>query len=173
MVYIVPIDGEVQKFVPRSLKEFILYAHQYLRLPGHSAERSMNDTMQREVYWPHMANDVFTTVNDLRDCAPNTEKKTWMQHLAHFLASGPLEFIAIEILGPLPETTNGNQFVVVMTDRYSKMIRAAYQLERWARHMSHSSFMITRSHHRDTRLLANRKWLQNSWENSLKPFASF
>jgi transposase InsO family protein len=33
----------------------------------------------------------------------------------------PLEFIAIDVLGPLPITTRGNRFVLCITDRFSKM----------------------------------------------------
>lgn len=39
-------------------------------------------------------------------------------------ALGLLEFIAIEVLRPLPRTTSGNQYAIVITDRYSKVTRA-------------------------------------------------
>lgn len=32
--------------------------------------------------------------------------------------------MGINILGPLPKTTQGTQFVVVMTDRYTKLTKA-------------------------------------------------
>ena len=34
---------------------------------------------------------------------------------------GPLEYIAIDILGELPRTPRGNRYLLVMTDRYSKL----------------------------------------------------
>lgn len=41
-----------------------------------------------------------------------------------FPTSSPLEFIATDILGPLPKTTNVIQFVIFKTDRYSKLTPA-------------------------------------------------
>lgn len=37
--------------------------------------------------------------------------------------SGPLKFIAIDVLGVLPQTKFGNQFVIILTARYSKLTR--------------------------------------------------
>jgi hypothetical protein len=37
---------------------------------------------------------------------------------------GPLEFIAIDILGPLPKTKSGHQYLVIISDRFSKLTRA-------------------------------------------------
>ena len=42
-----------------------------------------------------------------------------------FSATAPLEFVAIEFLGPLnPAAQGGNKFVLVITDRFSKLKRA-------------------------------------------------
>jgi hypothetical protein len=36
-----------------------------------------------------------------------------------------LEQVAIDALGPLPKTRSGNRYLLVMTDRFSKITRAA------------------------------------------------
>jgi Integrase core domain len=38
-----------------------------------------------------------------------------------FPAKGPLESVAMDILGPLPKSKHGNRFLLVITDRYSKV----------------------------------------------------
>lgn len=40
-----------------------------------------------------------------------------------FPAKEPLTEVAIDILGPLVRTTQGNRFTLVMTDRFSKLVR--------------------------------------------------
>lgn len=40
-----------------------------------------------------------------------------------FRPEDPLEFLAMEILGPLPKTRNGNRFVIFITDRFSNLTR--------------------------------------------------
>lgn len=101
------------------------WTYYYQRLAGHPSERSRCDTMRREVYWPHMASSVYTTVNDCVQCACNRANKKQTQQLNLFLASNLFEFIIIDTLSPLPRRTNGNQFVKFMNDRNSKFTRPA------------------------------------------------
>lgn len=46
-----------------------------------------------------------------------------------FSASAPLEYVAMEILGPLSKLLNGNLHLLVMTIRYSKLKRAIQTFE--------------------------------------------
>jgi transposase InsO family protein len=41
-----------------------------------------------------------------------------------FPPSAPMEFIAMDILGPLTQTDKGNLFLLVVPDRFSKLTRA-------------------------------------------------
>lgn len=72
-----------------------------------------------------MASDVYQVVQDCCSCAAN--RGTIHRHqkkLQLFPAAGPLESISMDLLGPLPKTLHGNQHVLVIKDRYSKMTRA-------------------------------------------------
>ena len=119
------LDGTLQKVVPESLRARILYLSHYPRLAGHPGGTRMYYTMRRDFYWPLMANDVHATVRDCESCAKT--RGTQYKHqrkMKMFPASGPLEFVAMDILGPLPKTDGGNRFVLVITDRFTKMCRA-------------------------------------------------
>ena len=119
------IDGALQKVVPKSLQARLLYLAHYPRLAGHPGAIRMYYTLRREYYWPMMASDVYNTVKECSSCA--SVRGTLFKHqkyLKLFPAAGPLEFIAIDILGPLPKTRKGNQVVLVITDRFSKICRA-------------------------------------------------
>lgn len=54
--------------------------------------------------------------------------------------SGQLGFVTMDILGPLPKTLNGNQFLLVVTDRCSKLARSVHTSETAASHTA-SLFM--------------------------------
>jgi hypothetical protein len=41
----------------------------------------------------------------------------------NFPAKGPLESVAMDILGPLPRTKHGNRFLLVIADPYTKVTR--------------------------------------------------
>lgn len=59
-----PMDGAVQKFVPSSLQARLLYYSRYATMADHRGKRRKEDTMQREYYWPQVANEVYTTKRD-------------------------------------------------------------------------------------------------------------
>ena len=120
-----PIDGAIQRLVPENLRQRILKMAHYPRLAGHPGSRRMYDTLRRDFYWPNMANDVATLVRNCTSCAKVRGAKHSHQHfLKLFPAAGPLEYVAMDILGPLPKSAKGNQYILVITDRYTKLARA-------------------------------------------------
>ena len=119
------LDGALQAVVPSSLRPRVLNMAHYPKLAGHPGTRRMYDTMRRSFYWPLMANDIHKLVRSCQSCAKAKGAKHKHQHkLKLFPAAGPLEEVAMDILGPLPKSEAGNRFVLVITDRYSKMARA-------------------------------------------------
>lgn len=84
-----PINGAAQKAVLTSIWAHILYNSQYPCLEGHPGERPMEDSMQREFYWPNMASDVGMTV---RDCCQCTWKSQLINIDAPFNISGEWVF---------------------------------------------------------------------------------
>ena len=71
-----------------------------------------------------MATDVFQTAKDCRDCAQARGTRYRNQKLMKtFKATQPLDFVALDLLGPLIKTTTGYTDILVITDRCSKMAR--------------------------------------------------
>lgn len=71
-----------------------------------------------------IAIDCYTTMNQCASCAKNKallKKQRKRRHL--FPAHGPLEFLAIDILGPFLKTPVGNLFVLMITNRDSKLAK--------------------------------------------------
>jgi Integrase zinc binding domain len=85
----------------------------------------MYAAMRRRFYWRNMNKEGEETVRHCTVCAKNrvTERKRTSFLKLLFPASGPLEFVAMEILGPLPKTEHGNRFLLVISDRFSKLTR--------------------------------------------------
>ena len=84
----------------------------------------MYQSLRRTFYWPSMAMDTYNTV---RNCVACAKERISLRKHASFLklfpAAKPLEFVSIDILGPLPRTTTGFRYLLVITDRYSKLTR--------------------------------------------------
>jgi hypothetical protein len=71
-----------------------------------------------------MYKDVEETVRHCTVCAKNrvAERKRAI-FLKLFPADGPLEFVSMDILGPLPKTDYGNRSLLVVSDRFSNITR--------------------------------------------------
>lgn len=71
-----------------------------------------------------MANDVSDTVRNSQSCSKERGTFTTNQHnLLIFPFDGPFELVEMDILGPQPRTKTGKRFILIITDRYSKLIR--------------------------------------------------
>lgn len=71
-----------------------------------------------------MANDVRTTLKDCRSCAHDGYQGNHKCNFQLLPATGPIEFLAVGISGPLLRTTSGNQRLVIKTEIYSKVLVA-------------------------------------------------
>ena len=69
-----------------------------------------------------MAADIYETICNCMICAKNRVNLQKRTHpLRIFLATRPLEFLAIDFLGPLTKTEKGHRFPLVMSYRFSKL----------------------------------------------------
>lgn len=84
----------------------------------------MSNSVRKELCWYDMVKDVPTTVRDCRYCAQNCTHSKLQRLLKPFFSKGALEYIAIDILNPLPKKKVGSQFVFAMTDRYIDLATA-------------------------------------------------
>ena len=91
-------------------------------IAGHPGQNRMYQPLRRRYYWPHSAADVTTTVRGCRTCAMNRVKlRKHLNRLKLFPATRPLESLSIDILGPLPKAKGGKQYLLVITDRFTKL----------------------------------------------------
>jgi hypothetical protein len=68
--------------------------------------------------------DVYQIVTQCSHCAREAALlRKRKQHVTLFPAQEPLEYLAIDILGPLPKAPRGNQFILVVCDRFTKLVR--------------------------------------------------
>ena len=118
-----PFDSYiVQVVVPRKLRARLLCLCHDSAIAGHPGQNSIFYALRCEYYWPHMATDVVATVRGCQTCAMNRVKpRKILNRLGLFPATRPLESLAIEILGLLPKTKTEKWFLLVITDRFSKL----------------------------------------------------
>ena len=122
LILISPVDGAEQTVVPEALQPRVLYLSHYPLLAGHPKGSKMYDSMRRNYYWSQIANDFFQTAKDCRPCAEarGTRYKT-QKPMNLFPATKPLEYIAMDLIGPITSTENGSTNILVITYRFSKL----------------------------------------------------
>lgn len=90
----------------------------------HSDQQQMYDALRRNSLWPHIAGygkhivSIYPSykINDLNSChRPEPQ---------FFPASASLDFVATDIVGLFSEKMKELQYNLVISDRYSKLIRA-------------------------------------------------
>jgi len=91
-------------------------------LPG---ANKMYTSMRRWFYWESMVVDVDAFVAKCVQCARNrVGKRRKTNYLKTFPPTESLTDLCMDLLGPLPRTEAGNEHLLVIVDRFSKMTRA-------------------------------------------------
>jgi transposase InsO family protein len=84
----------------------------------------MFQTIRKSFFWPRIAEGAYEIVRQCDLCARNRiSEKQKTNPLKLFPANGPLESVAMDVPGPLPRTKHGNRFLLVISDRYSKVTK--------------------------------------------------
>ncbi|CDF32578.1 unnamed protein product [Chondrus crispus] len=125
LVRIAPLDDCRQIVLPTMLRKKVFYLCHHTRTSGYPGDTKMLYTMRRTFYWPSMALECHACMRQCDSCArERVQLRKHSTFLKLFPARRPLEFVAMGILGPLPRSTKGNQYFLVISDRFLKMTRA-------------------------------------------------
>lgn len=118
------LDNDIilwQAIVPLSSRRLVLkYSHD-LKTSGHLGMRKTLSKIRQRYYWPGLQSDVRAYIAGCEECmrnkGPTRSKRAPMQ----IVRSGyPMERIAVDILGELPRTENGNKYILVVGDYFTK-----------------------------------------------------
>ena len=85
----------------------------------------MYETLQAHFYWPGLELECYETV---RSCVECTRERVRIYenkgYLKMFTPEVPLQEVAMDLLGPLVKTSRGNEFLLAILDRFSKLTKA-------------------------------------------------
>ena len=111
--------------LPNEFRKEILGELHGGQLSGHLGVSKTLAKVKYKYFWPGMSADVrsFLRVCDL--CAKRkSPAKKRLAPLQQYRVGVPLERVAIDLLGPLPKTDSGNQWILVVGDYCTKWMEA-------------------------------------------------
>ncbi len=111
--------------VPPSFRVDLLKEAHDAPTSGHRGVDKMYKALAEIYYWPSMYKDVHTYVTTCASCASNKPLNTSPAGLAQPISPPELPWVSvgIDLVGPMPMSRNGNNFLVTFTDYLSRAIR--------------------------------------------------
>ena len=111
--------------IPELFKQVVLDENHNLIFSGHLGTKKTYQRLAEKYYWRGMYHSVQEWINMCVDCAM---KKTGPDKnrgdMRSITVSRPLEIVGADILEPLPITSQGNRYILVFTDHFTKWVEA-------------------------------------------------
>ncbi len=117
------LDGRLLLVVPRSMQQRVMQAHHDLPSAGHQGRDITRSRIKDKYFWYGMSSEINMYVSTCHVC--NHRKKP-TRHAKHQLTSChagyPMERVHLDFMGPLPRTTQGNEYILMMVDQFTKWV---------------------------------------------------
>ena len=121
-------DGKVIKWLvvlPSGLRERVLDELHASNAAAHLGREKTLPKVRERFYWVGMSTDVAAYVRRCVMCArkknPPRKRRAPLQQ---YRVGAPMERIAIDVLGPLTETNDGNVFILVVGDYFTQWMES-------------------------------------------------
>ena len=114
-----------QLVVPLTLQKDILHHLHSGAVGGHLGEDKTLNRLRERFYWPGHTEDVRKWCQQCPECTMRkTPAPKQRAHLTNVLPGYPLQLIAMDLLGPLPESSQKNSYVLVVSDYFTRWTEA-------------------------------------------------
>lgn len=116
--------AEYQQLVlPQRYRRMVLKHAHSIPIAGHLGREKTVQQIQKRLYWPTLVRDVKEYINCCGACPRQGRGKVPLIPLP--IMGEPFQRIAMDIVGPLPRTRRGNEYILVISDyatRYPEAI---------------------------------------------------
>ena len=115
----------LQYIVPESLRRQMFELLHSSRTNGHFGLRRTLGSIRRRFYWPGYKQNIAQWCQTCKVCesykAGHNPRRA---PLKQQLVGAPLERIACDIVGPIATSRNGNKYILVVADYFTKFVEA-------------------------------------------------
>lgn len=116
-------DQEIIEIKDPRDKEIILRDHHDALLAGHYGARRTLRKIREKYKWNGMTSDVKEYVKKCEKCQRNKfTRGTKMPMILSGVSKLPFDRVYVDIVGPLPESENGNKYILTMMDDLTRYV---------------------------------------------------
>ena len=113
----------LQLVVPKVLRREVMAQMHGSLLGGHLGRKKTREKTLQRYYWYGLRSDINLHVASCDECESiKPPVRPARAPLGRMTVGAPLDRLATDILGPLPETPRGNKYVLVVTDHFTKWV---------------------------------------------------
>jgi len=107
--------------IPECLRAWILRMHHNIELAGHQGHKRVIDQITQFCFWPGMTQDAVRWVRGCVACKKRKTPRPLRQGMTQPVFSRfPNHTVAIDIVGPMLETSSGNLWILTMIDVFTR-----------------------------------------------------
>ena len=114
----------LQLIIPKDLRAKVLEMNHEIPSAGHLGWKRTLESITKSYFWPGVKTDVQKYCETCDPCTARKSSKSQRAPLGQLITGGPMEKVSLDILGPLPVTKNGNRYILVMVDEFTKWTEA-------------------------------------------------
>jgi predicted aspartyl protease len=114
-------DGKLRLIVPTELQQEVMKSMHENLMSGHLGYKRTYQKLSARFYWYKMKEAVYDFIACCEICQKNKKtKRRPRPPIFHLPVGAPMDHIATDLFGPLPETSNGNKYILLLTDLFTK-----------------------------------------------------
>ena len=114
-----------QLVIPRSLKDEVMLSLHEEITSGHLSFQKTYLKIKERYFWTGMYTEIEKWCASCVDCATKkTPRNLPKAPLQPIPVEGPFDRVAVDVLGPFPTSDQGNKYVVIFTDYFTKWTEA-------------------------------------------------
>ena len=114
-------QGKKRLLVPMNLRTRILYQHHGAPLSAHPGRNKVTKAISEKYYWPKMTEDIKKWLKACLACQRRKAPRPMNAGArTPIIRTKPFQLIGMDFYGPLPDTVNGNKYILTMIDVFTR-----------------------------------------------------
>ena len=108
--------------IPKLERKRIMQQAHDTKLRAHPGITIMMETLRQSVWWPSMIQDIVDYVAKCVVCQRGKGDRSSVPVQPMGVPVGPWTHVSVDHVGPLPITANGNEYILVAIDRFTRWV---------------------------------------------------